>query len=78
MGKLFFNNFATVNVTNANSKMVNGLRETSMPGHALADASQPRSTEAYQSLCLLKICHLCSQNSYVLLHSTEDTTFSYF
>lgn len=46
MGKLFFNNVVTVNVTNSNSEMINGLKETSMPGHALADTSQPRSTEA--------------------------------
>lgn len=42
----FFNNVATVNVTNANSEMANGLKETSMSGHALADTSQTRSMEA--------------------------------
>lgn len=35
----FFNNVATVNSTNANSGMVNGWKETSMPGNALADTS---------------------------------------
>lgn len=46
--------------------MVNGLKERSMPGHALADVSQPRSTEAWQTLYLLRICLLCNQK--VMFH----------
>lgn len=44
-GKAFLHNVASVSVSNANSEMVNGLKGTSMPGHTLADTSQPKPTE---------------------------------